>query len=84
MKKILYIALAISAFSCTAETDLEGRLYDLVESSADMAMDTLHNVADKELQRHTGIDSLSARIRSADTIDVEREVKRALLKELSK
>lgn len=37
-----------------------------------MALDTLQNMADEELQRHTGADSLAARTHSADTVDVER------------
>ena len=48
-----------------------------------MALNSLQNVANEELQRHTGVDSLETRVRSADTIDVEREVKRELLKQLS-
>lgn len=49
-----------------------------------MALDSLQNMADKELQGQTGVDSLATRFRSADTIDVEREVKRELIERLLK
>lgn len=84
MKKILFVAIALCAASCSAENDLQETLNNVVESGTNMALDSLHNIADKELQRHTGVDSLASRIRSADTINVEREVKRELLRQLSK
>lgn len=89
MKKLLYVAaIALGATACSSENDLQDTLYNVVESSANMAIDSLHQAADKELERHTGIDSLATIIRTADTIDVEREVertvKRKIIEELSK
>ena len=83
MKKTLYIAILLFAASCSARNDLQGALENVVETGTDMALDSLKNIADKELQRHTGVDSLATRLRSVDTIDVEREVKRELLRQLS-
>ncbi|MFD3003868.1 hypothetical protein ACFS7Z_26165 [Pontibacter toksunensis] len=83
MKKILYIAIALGAASCSARNDLQETFGNVVEAGTDMALDTLQNIADEELQSHTGIDSLATRLHSADTIDVEREVKHELLKQLS-
>ena len=84
MKKILYVAIALSAVSCSTENNLEDALYNAVESGANMAIDSLHNAANEELKRHTGIDSLASKIKAADTINVEREVKRKIIEELSK
>ncbi|MEJ8755538.1 hypothetical protein WG947_00905 [Pontibacter sp. H259] len=89
MKKLLYVAIfALSTTACSSENNLEDKLYNVVENSANMAIDSLHHAANKELERHTGIDSLATKIRAADTIDVEREiergVKRKIIEELSK
>jgi 4-hydroxybenzoate polyprenyltransferase len=89
MKKLLYVAIALCATTaCSTENNLENTLYNVVESGANMAMDSLHQAANKELERHTGIDSLATKIGAADTINVEREiergVKRRIIEELSK
>ncbi|MEJ8804498.1 hypothetical protein [Pontibacter sp. H249] len=88
MKKLLYVAIALSATACSTENNLENTLYNVVESGANMAIDSLHQAANKELERHTGIDSLATKIGAADTINVEREiergVKRRIIEELSK
>lgn len=88
MKKLLFVAIALSATACSSDNNLQDTLYNVVESSANMAIDSLHQTADRELERHTGIDSLATRIGAADTIDVEREiergVKRRIIEELSK
>ncbi|PRY05041.1 hypothetical protein CLV24_13158 [Pontibacter ummariensis] len=83
MKKILYLAIVLFAVSCSERNDLQETFGNIVETGANMALDSLQNVANEELQRQTGVDSLATRIRSTDTIDVEREVKRELLKQLS-
>jgi hypothetical protein len=82
-KKILYVAIAISTASCSARNDLQETFDNVVEAGSDMALDSLQNMADRELQGHTGVDSLATRLRSADTIDVEREAKRELIERLS-
>lgn len=89
MKKLLYVAvIAFSATACSSDNNLQDTLYNVVESGANMAIDSLHNAANKELERHTGIDSLATIIGTVDTIDVEREVerevKRRIIEELSK
>jgi hypothetical protein len=84
MKKLLYVAIALLTASCSVENDIQDTLYNVVESGANMAMDSLHNAANKELEKHTGIDSLASKIGSADTINVEREVKREIIRQLSK
>ncbi|MBB6610602.1 hypothetical protein H7F15_06110 [Pontibacter sp. Tf4] len=83
MKKILYVAVALSMASCSADNALEDTLYNVVEAGANMAIDSLHQAADRELERHTGIDSLASRISASDTINVEREVKRKIIESLS-
>jgi hypothetical protein len=83
MKKLIYSALLLCTVSCSMENNLEDKLYDAVESGANIAIDSLENSVDKELQRHTGIDSVASKIRSVDTINVEREVKREIIKRLS-
>ena len=83
MKKILYVAIALGAASCSARNDLQETFESVVGAGTGMALDTLQSIADEELQRHTGADSLVARIHSADTVDVERVVRRELLKQLS-
>ena len=88
MKKLLYVALALCATACSSENNLQDKLYNVVESSASMAIDSLHHAANKELERHTGIDSLATKIGAADSINIEREiergVKRRIIEELSK
>ena len=83
MKKILYVAIVLFAASCSESNDLQETFGNIVETGAITALDSLQNVANEELQRHTGVDSMATRLRAADTIDVEREVKRELLKQLS-
>ncbi len=83
MKKILFVALALSAVSCSTENNLEETLYNVAESGANMIIDSLHHAADKEIKRHTDLDSLASRVAAIDTINVEREVKRELIKILS-
>lgn len=83
MKKILYVAIAISAASCSERNDLQETFENVVGAGSAMALDSLQHMADKELQGHTGVDSLASRVRSVDTIDVEREVKRELIERLS-
>ena len=83
MKKVLYLIMALGAVSCTTENNVKDTLYNVMESGANMAVDSLHRVANKELERRTGIDSLASKIGAADTINVEREVKRELIKVLS-
>lgn len=83
MKKYLYVAIALFATSCSAENDLQDTLYNVVESRATMAMDTLYQTANNELERHTGIDSLATKMKAADTINVERVIKREILERLS-
>lgn len=83
MKKILYVAIALSAAACSARNDLQETFENVVEAGSDMALDSLQHRADKELQGHTGVDSLAARFRSADTLDVKREVRRELIERLS-
>ncbi|MBC5992276.1 hypothetical protein [Pontibacter cellulosilyticus] len=88
MKKLLYVAIALSATACSTDNNLQDTLYNVAESGATMAIDSLHQAANKELERHTGIDSLATKIGSADTINVEREIergiKRKLIEQLSK
>ena len=88
MKKLLYVAIALCATSCSSDNNLQDTLYNVVEDSASMAIDSLHQAANKELERHTGIDSLATKIRAVDTLDVEREIerglKRRIIEELSK
>lgn len=88
MKKLLYVAIALSATSCSVDNDLQDTLYNVVEAGANMAIDSLHHTANKELERYTGIDSLASKIGAADTMNVEREiergVKRRIIEELSK
>ena len=88
MKKLLYVAIALTAISCSSENNLEDTFYHVVESGATMVIDSLHHTANKELERYTGIDSLANKINAVDTINVEREiereVKRKLIEELSK
>ncbi|MDO6391303.1 hypothetical protein Q4E40_14275 [Pontibacter sp. BT731] len=88
MKKLLYVAIALCATSCSSDHNLEDTLYNVVESGATMVMDSLHHTANKELERYTGIDSLANKIGAVDTINVEREiergVKRRIIEELSK
>lgn len=88
MKKLLFVAIAFSATACSSDSSLQDTIYNAVESSTNIAIDSLHNAANKELQRHTGIDSLATRIGAADTINFEREiergVKRKIIEELSK
>ena len=83
MKKFLYVAIALLASSCSTESDLQDTLYKVVESSANMALDSLHKAANDELERHTGIDSLATKMKAADTINLEREVEREIIKQLS-
>ena len=83
MKKILYVAIALGAASCSARNDLQETFENIVGAGTVMALDTLQSMADEELQRYTGADSLATRIHSADTVDVERAVRRELLKQLS-
>ncbi|WP_299825637.1 hypothetical protein [uncultured Pontibacter sp.] len=83
MKKFLFVAFALFAASCSADNNLEDALYNVVETTAEMALDSLNQVVDKELKSHTGIDSLGSRIRATDTLNVEREVKRELIRVLS-
>ncbi|NEM99052.1 hypothetical protein [Pontibacter burrus] len=83
MKKILYVAIALCTASCSIDNNLEDTLYNVVESGANMAIDSLHHAANKELERHTGIDSLASKISAADTINVEREIKRKIIESLS-
>lgn len=83
MKKFLYVAITLFASSCSTENDLQDTLYKVVESSANTALDLLHNAANNELERHTGIDSLATRMKAADTINVEREAKREIIERLS-
>lgn len=83
IKKILYVAIALSAASCSAKNDLQETFENVVETGSNMALDSLQNIADKELRGQTGVDSLATRFRSADTINVEREVKRELIERLS-
>ncbi|WP_242920708.1 hypothetical protein [Pontibacter liquoris] len=84
MKKYLYVAIALVFASCSTESDLRDTLYNVVESGATMALDSLHNTANKELERHTGIDSLTTKMKAIDTINVERELKREIIEQLSK
>ncbi|MBF8963781.1 hypothetical protein I0P70_11015 [Pontibacter sp. FD36] len=88
MKKLLYVAMALSFTACSFENDLEDTLYRVAESGANMVLDSLHHTANKELDRYTGIDSLSSKIGAMDTLNVEREiergVKRRIIEELSK
>ena len=89
MKKLLFVVtIALSATACSSDNNLQDTLYNVVESGASMAIDSLHNAANKELERHTGIDSLATKIGAEDTINVEREiergVKRRIIEELSK
>ncbi|WP_299700532.1 hypothetical protein [uncultured Pontibacter sp.] len=88
MKKLLYVAIAVSATACSSDNNLQDTLYNVVESGANMALDSLHHTANKELERYTGIDSLANKIGAVDTINVEREiergVKRRIIEELSK
>ncbi len=83
MKTILYVAIVVFAVSCSERGDLQRTFGSIVETGANMALDSLQNVTNEELQRRTGVDSLATRLRAVDTIDVEREVKRELLKQLS-
>ncbi|AKD05859.1 hypothetical protein PKOR_20350 [Pontibacter korlensis] len=83
MKKILYVAIVLFAASCSERNGVQGAFENIVETGTNMALDSLQNIADKELQRHTGVDWLTTKIRSADTINVEREAKRALIEQLS-
>ncbi|MBF9255162.1 hypothetical protein I2I11_17825 [Pontibacter sp. 172403-2] len=84
MKKFLYVAAALLASSCSTENDLQDTLYDVAESSANMALDSLHNAVNKELERHTGIDSLVTKMKAADTINLEREIEQEIIEQLSK
>ncbi|SIR02450.1 hypothetical protein [Pontibacter lucknowensis] len=88
MKKLLYVAIALSATACSSENNLQDTLYNIAESGASMALDSLHHTANRELERYTGIDSLANKIGAVDTINVERKiergVKRRLIEELSK
>ncbi|WP_018477596.1 hypothetical protein [Pontibacter roseus] len=88
MKKLLYVAIVLSATSCSSDNNLQDTLYNIAESGANMAIDSLHHTANKELERYTGIDSLANKVRAIDTINVEREiergVKRRLIEELSR
>ena len=83
MKQFLYVAIALFASSCSTESDLQDTFYKAVESGASVALDSLHNAANNELERHTGIDSLATRMKAADTITVEREVEREIIERLS-
>ena len=83
MKKSLYVAIALLASSCSTENDLQDTFYNVVESSTNMALDSLHKAANDELERHTGIDSLATKMKAADTINLEREVEREIIKQLS-
>ncbi|MFD2515203.1 hypothetical protein ACFSRY_15120 [Pontibacter locisalis] len=82
MKKLLYVAIALSATACSTENNLQDTLYNAVESGANMAIDSLHQTANKELKRHTGIDSLATKIGAADTINVEREIERGVKRKI--
>ncbi|PKV75138.1 hypothetical protein [Pontibacter ramchanderi] len=88
MKKLLYVALALSATACSPDHNLEDALYRVAEAGATVVIDSLHHTANKELERYTGIDSLTSRIGAMDTInverEVEREVKRRIIEELSR
>ncbi|SIT77508.1 hypothetical protein [Pontibacter indicus] len=88
MKKLLFVALAFGAASCSSDHNLEDTLYNVAEAGATMVIDSLHHSANKELERYTGIDSLAHKIGAVDTInverEVEREVKRRIIEELSK
>jgi len=84
MRKLLYVAIALCVTSCSTENNLEDTLYKVVESGASMALDSLHHAADKELERHTGIDSMATKLRMADTINVDREIKREVIERLAK
>lgn len=83
MKKILYLTIALCAVSCSAESDFQNTLYNVAASGTDMALDSLQQAANKELEKHTGVDSLATKIRSSDTIHVERAVKQELIDLLS-
>ena len=83
MKNLLYVALALCAMSCTSQNNLEDTLYNVVKTGSNMAIDSLSNAANKEIERHIGIDSLATKLVAVDSINVERELKRGIIKILS-
>ena len=83
MKKTLYMAIALGAASCSAKNDLQETFENVVGAGTNMVLDILQSMADEELQRPAGVASLATSIHSADTVDVERAVRRELLKQLS-
>ena len=83
MKKILYLAIVLFAASCSESGNIQNTFENVVEVGTNMALDSLQNIADEELQRYTGVDSLTTRLQATDTIDAEKLIKNELLKQLS-